>query len=136
MLTKPSNILRFRFPSFPALPKKPSKKYSTRSRRSCLINFKFKFSFSRSSGLSLHSQLRKHNGNNHMVRYNNRRNSRTKLLQRKREQTETKCSHYHLLGFHYSAYIQKKLAPNKKCNEKGASRKRINCEFKLRVNKV
>jgi hypothetical protein len=30
------------------------------------------------------AHARKHNGNNHMVRHNNRRNSRTKLLQRKR----------------------------------------------------
>ena len=36
------------------------------------------------SRFSLHSQPKKHNGNNHMVRHNNRRNSRTKLLQRKR----------------------------------------------------
>jgi len=36
-------------------------------------------------GLSLHSELRKDNGNYHMVRHNERRNRRIKLLQRKRK---------------------------------------------------
>jgi len=34
-------------------------------------------------GLGLRNQPSKHNGNNRMVRHNNRRNSRTKLPQRK-----------------------------------------------------